>query len=95
MAWPLADLGPRSIAGHSVTQRAHAVFTPAFSHVYAPACSVSIGINSEGLPISAQIVGWRWRDSEVLHCAAQIEARSLERFRRPFALHLSSEASLL
>ena len=95
VAWPLADLGPRSIAGHAVTPRAHAVFTPAFNHVYAPACSVPVGINSEGLPIGAQIVGWHWRDAEVLHCAAQIEARSPERFRRPLPLRITPEFSLL
>ena len=70
VAWPLGQLGPSMIAGRSVAPRAHAVFTPAFNHLYAPACSVPVGLDAQGLPIGAQLAGWRGRDADVLRAAA-------------------------
>lgn len=86
VAWPLDDLGPRTIAGQSVSARAHAAFTPAFNHLYAPACSVPVGLDAQRLPIGAQLAGWRGRDADVLRAAAQLEAAAPERFRRPVLL---------
>lgn len=83
VAWALSDLGPRTIAGVTVTPRAHAVFTPAFNHIYGPACSIPIGLDRDGLPIGAQIASWRYRDAEVLRVAAHIEARAPSCFRHP------------
>lgn len=83
VAWPLDELGPRSIEGRAVAPRAHAVFTPAFNHVYAPACSVPVGADSQGLPIGAQLVGWRGRDAEVLRAAAAVELAAPPSFARP------------
>lgn len=83
VAWPLTQLGPSHIGGQAVGQRAHAALTPALNHVYAPACSVPVALDRQGLPIGAQIAGWRWRDSDVLRAAAQLEARSPAHFRRP------------
>jgi aspartyl-tRNA(Asn)/glutamyl-tRNA(Gln) amidotransferase subunit A len=86
VAWPLEDLGPRTIAGRSVAPRAHAVFTPAFNHVYASACSVPIGLDGQGLPIGAQLAGWRGRDADVLRAAAQLEAAAPASFGAPVPL---------
>lgn len=83
VAWPLDDLGPRTIGGQAVAPRAHAVFTPAFNHVYAPACSVPVGLDTQGLPIGGQLVGWRGRDAVVLRTAAHLEAVAPVLFRRP------------
>ncbi|MEO5696112.1 MAG: amidase [Burkholderiaceae bacterium] len=86
VAWPLDELGPNTIDGRDVSPRAHAVFTPAFNHVFMPACSVPIGLNRQGLPIGAQIAGWRWRDRDVLRVAAQLESRAPAHFRRPLPM---------
>lgn len=92
VAWPLDQLGPKMIAGRSVAPRAHAVFTPAFNHLYAPACSVPIGLDAQGLPIGAQLAGWRGRDADVLRAAAQIEAAAPTRFRTPVPLFTAGPA---
>jgi aspartyl-tRNA(Asn)/glutamyl-tRNA(Gln) amidotransferase subunit A len=86
VAWPIEDLGPRTIAGQTVAPRAHAAFTPAFNHIYAPACSVPVGLDAQGLPIGAQLAGRRGRDADVLRAAAQIEAAAPARFRTPVPL---------
>jgi aspartyl-tRNA(Asn)/glutamyl-tRNA(Gln) amidotransferase subunit A len=83
VAWPLQDLGPRTIAGQPVSPRAHAAFTPIFNHVYAPACSVPIALDRQGLPIGAQLVAPRWHDAAVLQAAWHLQAASPARFRRP------------
>ncbi|MGE0098648.1 MAG: amidase [Hydrogenophaga sp.] len=83
VAWPLQDLGPRSIAGRSVSPRAHAVFTPVFNHVYAPACSVPVALDRQGLPIGVQLVAPRWRDATVLRAAWHLQAAAPARFRHP------------
>lgn len=86
VAWPLTELGPRTIGGKAVGPRSQAVFTPAFNHVYAPACSVPVALDREGLPIGAQIAGWRFRDADVLRAAAALQACSPARFQRPLSL---------
>lgn len=83
VAWPLQDLGPRTIAGHAVSPRAHAAFTPIFNHVYAPACSVPIALDGQGLPIGAQLVAPRGRDPSVLRAAWHLQAAAPVRFRKP------------
>ncbi|MEO7244165.1 MAG: amidase [Rubrivivax sp.] len=93
VAWPVTQLGPNHIGGKAVASRAHAVFTPAFNHVYAPACSVPVALDRQGLPIGAQLAGWRWRDHDVLRAAAQLESRSPAQFRRPLPLRPSSVRS--
>lgn len=83
VAWALSELGPRMIAGLPVTPRAHAAFTPAFNHIYGPACSVPIGLDRDGLPIGAHIASWRYRDADVLRAAAHLEACAPSCFRHP------------
>ena len=48
-----------------------------------PACAIPMGVGSEGLPISAQILGPKKSDPEVLNIAEQIEA--LVGWQHPFA----------
>jgi aspartyl-tRNA(Asn)/glutamyl-tRNA(Gln) amidotransferase subunit A len=86
VAWPLTEIGPRTIAGQPVAPRAHAAFTPAFNHIFAPACTVPVALDRDGLPIGAQIAGWRFRDVDVLRAAAQLEAAAPPHFRRPLQL---------
>lgn len=83
VAWALQDLGPRTIAGQAVSPRAHAAFTPVFNHVYAPACSVPIALDHQGLPIGAQLVAPRWHDATVLQAAWHLQAAAPARFRQP------------
>lgn len=83
VAWPLHDLGPRTIAGQAVSPRAHAAFTPVFNHVYAPACSVPIALDHKGLPIGVQMVAPRGHDAAVLRAAWHLQAAAPARFRRP------------
>ncbi len=83
VAWALQDLGPRTIAGQDVSPRAHAAFTPVFNHVYAPACSVPIALDHQGLPIGAQLVAPRWHDATVLQAAWHLQAAAPARFRHP------------
>jgi len=83
VAWPLQDLGPRAIAGQAVSPRAHAAFTPVSNHVYAPACSVPIALDRQGLPIGAQLVASRGRDVAVLRAAWHLQAAAPARFRKP------------
>ncbi|MCO5118417.1 MAG: amidase [Burkholderiaceae bacterium] len=86
VAWPLGELGPSHIEGQAVAPRAHAVFTPAFNHVYAPACSVPVGLDPQGLPIGAQLIGWRGQDALVLRAAAALEAAAPAVFRQPVSV---------
>lgn len=83
VAWPLQDLGPRTIAGQAVSPRAHAAFTPVFNHVYAPACSVPIALDRQGLPIGAQLVASRGQDATVLRAAWHLQSAAPARFRQP------------
>lgn len=83
VAWPLQDLGPRTIAGQTVSLRAHAAFTPVFNHVYASACSVPIALDRQGMPIGAQLVARRGQDAAVLRAAWHLQAAAPARFRKP------------
>jgi aspartyl-tRNA(Asn)/glutamyl-tRNA(Gln) amidotransferase subunit A len=83
VAWPLQDLGPRTIAGQTVSLRAHAAFTPVFNHVYASACSVPIALNRHGMPIGAQLVARRGQDAALLRAAWHLQAAAPARFRKP------------
>lgn len=73
LAWPLTQLGPKTIGGVEVTPRGHAVFTPFFNHALCPAISVPCGTGRDGLPIGLQIAGARFSDLRVLSCAATVE----------------------
>jgi aspartyl-tRNA(Asn)/glutamyl-tRNA(Gln) amidotransferase subunit A len=82
-AWPLAQNGPREIAGVPVGPRGHAVFTPLINHCFLPACSVPVGLDRRGLPIGLQVVGPRYADARVLALAGRIEAACPHDFSRP------------
>src|SRR5690606_23113639 len=72
-AWPFQQLGPATIAGRSVTSRAHAVFTPIFNHTGMPAISVPCGLDGAGLPIGLQVVGPRYSDAVLIALAEEVE----------------------
>ena len=74
VAWPLDQLGPKSIGGQQVGHRGHAALTPLINHAYSPAISVPVSPGRNGLPVGLQIIGPRLSDHLVLHAAAQTEA---------------------
>lgn len=74
VAWPLAQLGPKTIGGKEVSPRAHAAFTPFVNHARLPAISIPCGHDACGLPFGIQIVARRGRDRMLLRAAMRIEA---------------------
>ena len=80
VAWPHDRLGPETIAGVPVHDRAHAAFTPFFNHALCPAISIPNGGDAAGLPIGLQIAGPRFADHLVL--AAALDAETILEFGR-------------
>jgi aspartyl-tRNA(Asn)/glutamyl-tRNA(Gln) amidotransferase subunit A len=74
VAWPHHQLGPATIAGEPVDDRAHAAFTPFFNHALCPAISIPAGTDRAGLPVGLQIAGPRFADRRVLAFAAEASA---------------------
>jgi aspartyl-tRNA(Asn)/glutamyl-tRNA(Gln) amidotransferase subunit A len=72
VSWPVEQLGPPVIGGQPAGPRGHAVFTPLFNYVQAPACSVPAGL-VRGLPVGLQVAGPRYGDAAVLAMAAHLE----------------------
>lgn len=79
-AFPKKGPSPSTIAGEDLTERFGAAaaamsvpFTMAANLCWNPACAVPVGVNSEGLPLSLQIMGRRHADDVVLRLARLLE----------------------
>ncbi|MPZ22621.1 MAG: amidase [Dehalococcoidia bacterium] len=64
---------PREIAGRSIPVFGWSPFCTPFNLTGAPAATVPVGLNSEGLPAGLQIIGPAFRDHVVLRAAAAFE----------------------
>ena len=73
VAWPLVQLGPKTIGGKDASPRAHAAFTPFVNHARLPAISIPCGRDPSGLPFGIQIIARRGRDRLLLRAAKRIE----------------------
>src|SRR6478735_3739881 len=74
VAWPLVQLGPKTIDGKEASPRAHAAFTPFVNHARLPAISIPCGRDASGLPFGIQIIARRGQDRMLLRAAMRIEA---------------------
>ncbi|UDL95995.1 amidase [Lichenihabitans sp. PAMC28606] len=74
LAWPHRQLGPDTIAGVAVDDRAHAAFTPFFNHGLCAAISMPVPSERSRLPIGLQIAGPRFSDRQILALAHVAEA---------------------
>jgi aspartyl-tRNA(Asn)/glutamyl-tRNA(Gln) amidotransferase subunit A len=74
VAWPLVQLGPKTIDGKEASPRAHAAFTPFVNHARLPAISIPCGRDASGLPFGIQIIARRGQDRTLLRAAMRIEA---------------------
>jgi len=81
-AFPLGIVGPREVAGRTVTHLGWTLCYP-FNYSGQPAVSVPAGWTSSGLPVGLQIVGRRLDDALVLRAAATFEALRPWIARRP------------
>ncbi len=82
-AWPAELSHPSTIAGKSVSPRAHAAFTPLFNYCEVPALSLPYDVGQNGLPLGLQIVGPRHTDLDVIAVARQLEKIIDRRFDAP------------
>jgi aspartyl-tRNA(Asn)/glutamyl-tRNA(Gln) amidotransferase subunit A len=73
-AFPLAQLGPETIAGRSVTPSQWLAFCAPLNLSGQPAASVPAGFTVDGLPVGLQIVGRHLDDALVLRASAAFEA---------------------
>ncbi len=66
------------IAGRSVTPWTISIlYTPLANLIQAPAIAIPAGLDSDGLPVSVQLVAREGNDATVIRCAAMLEAAGL------------------
>lgn len=83
---PAAPIAPLLDAPDAADHKRLFGFMAPFNHAYNPAATVPIGLSTEGLPLSVQIVGRLGDDVGVLRLAGLMEAANPWAQRRPRAI---------
>jgi Asp-tRNA(Asn)/Glu-tRNA(Gln) amidotransferase A subunit family amidase len=93
---PCCPVAPENVVREARDDRkGQFAFLAPFNHAYNPAAAIPIGLNSEGLPLSVQIVGKLGDDVGTLRIAGLIEAAHPWADRwPPFALEDASVAAV-
>ncbi|RNF34362.1 amidase [Paracoccus methylarcula] len=72
--WAAAEPFPPEIAGRPVGPRGHAVYTGWVNAAGLPGLNLSAGMDGDGMPVGAQLVGDLFSESMLLDMAASLEA---------------------